>query len=376
MIKNLRNHYQHKWQRVLRNVYLCAYVVIGGYISFEIIAAGLFPALYAAIYIVTFVLIGALAAFLLFRPFNHAVWLARTAAVVISLVFLLASGAGLYVLKSGLSTLDNITTDANSVNVETSRAFNVYISGIDTYGDISTQSRSDVNIVATVNPDKRTILLTTIPRDSYVRIAGGGNNEYDKLTHAGNYGVEASMQTVANLLEIPVTAYVRINFTSFIESIDKLGGVTLNNPVAFSIEGENFPVGNINLDGRKALLYSRERKSLEGGDVDRGKNQQRVIQAIVNKISGIRSIDGFNALLDSIGGSVQTNFSTNSIKSLVASQLASPGGWTTTSQVVGGKGQTGGLTSYAMPAHQLYMYVLNEDSLKDVKAKITEAAQQ
>ena len=124
--------------------------------------------------------------------------------------------------------------NSNSANPVDSKVFNIYISGIDTYGPISTVSRSDVNIIMTVNMNTHKILLTTTPRDAYVKIPGGGADQYDKLTHAGIYGVETSEQTLEDLYGIKIDYYARINFTSFLKLIDQLGGVTVHNDQAFT----------------------------------------------------------------------------------------------------------------------------------------------
>ena len=126
------------------------------------------------------------------------------------------------------------TKNNKSAKQADSKVFNIYISGIDTYGSISTVSRSDVNIIMTVNMNTHKILLTTTPRDAYVKIPGGGANQYDKLTHAGIYGVETSEQTLENLYGINIDYYARINFTSFLKLIDQLGGVTVHNDQAFT----------------------------------------------------------------------------------------------------------------------------------------------
>lgn len=341
------------------------------YALWAVSTSGLLPTLYSVAASVLVLVVLALCGFLWLKRFKNDTGrlVARSGAGVLMAVVIVVSLLGAYMLQSGLSTLDKLSTK-NAVTVETNKPFNIFISGIDTYGDIATQSRSDVNIAATVDPVNHKVLLTTLPRDSYVRIALGGNDEYDKLTHAGNYGVESSMKTVARVLDTPIDAYVRINFSTFIGSIDTLGGITVDNPVAFTIDGESFPVGQLELNGKQALLFSRERHSLKGGDVDRGKNQQRVIQGIIDKITSIRSIDGYNALLGLIGDSVQTNISGDTMKRLINDQVSHPQRWTTDSYSVGGKGQTGGLRSYAMPNAQLYMYVLDETSLATAQGQI------
>ena len=340
------------------------------YAIFSIIMSGVLPTLYIVILSVFSALVLLLIFFLAIKQFKRRQLVARIFSVILSVITIATIVFGLYALNRGLGAVDGMTTDKNAVQVDTSKSFNVFISGIDSYGDISTKSRSDVNILATVNPDTRNILLTTIPRDAYVKIPLGGNNQYDKLTHAGIYGVEASMGSVANLLDTKVDAYVRINFTSFIESIDGIGGVTINNPTAFTSYGESFPAGEITLDGKRALVYSRERKNLAAGDIDRGKNQARVIQGVVDKISSSSSLGEYNSFLDILSDSVQTNLSSGTIRALINQQLANPGSWSTEQNTLTGKGQTGGLKSYAMPNAELYMYVLNEQSVADAKKQI------
>ena len=342
------------------------------YAIFSIIMSGVLPTLYIVILSVFSALVLLLIFFLAIKQFKHRQLVARIFSVILSVITIATVVFGLYALNRGLGVVDGMTTKENAVKVDTSKSFNVFISGIDSYGDISTKSRSDVNILATVNPDTRNILLTTVPRDAYVKIPLGGNNQYDKLTHAGIYGVEASMGSVANLLDTKVDAYARINFTSFIESIDGIGGVTINNPTAFTSYGESFPAGEITLNGKRALVYSRERMNLAAGDIDRGKNQARVIQGVVNKISSSRNLAEYNAFLDILSDSVQTNLDSGTIRSLINQQLANPGSWSTEQNTLTGKGQTGGLKSYAMPNAELYMYVLNEQSVADAKKQIVD----
>ncbi len=142
---------------------------------------------------------------------------------------------------------------------EVTNAFNVYISGIDVAGAISTTSRSDVNIIATVNPDTKTILLTTTPRDYYVPLPGVSGGMRDKLTHAGLYGVETSIATLESLYNIKIDYYARVNFTTLIQVVDLLGGVDVHSPYEFSAGGYHFVKGLNHLDGKQALAFSRER---------------------------------------------------------------------------------------------------------------------
>ena len=260
----------------------------------------------------------------------------------------------------------------NSAKQVDSKVFNIYISGIDTYGSISTVSRSDVNIIMTVNMNTHKILLTTTPRDAYVKIPDGGADQYDKLTHAGIYGVETSEKTLENLYGIKIDYYARINFTSFLKLIDQLGGVTVHNDQAFtSLHGKfDFPVGDIQMNSEQALGFVRERYSLNGGDNDRGKNQEKVISAIVNKLASLNSVSNFTSIVNNLQDSVQTNMSLDTINALANTQLDSGSKFTVTSQAVTGTGSTGQLTSYAMPNSSLYMMKLDDSSVESASQAI------
>ncbi len=263
-----------------------------------------------------------------------------------------------------------ITTQVTpSVEQISGDSFNIYISGIDTYGPISSVSRSDVNIIMTVNRKTNKILLTTTPRDSYVAIADGGQNQYDKLTHAGIYGVDASVHTLENLYGIDISNYIRLNFTSFLQLIDLVGGIEVYNDQEFisHIGSHHFPVGNIHLTSELALAFVRERYSLTNGDNDRGKNQEKVIAALIKKLSSPENLTNYQTILKGLEGSIQTDLSLETIMELVNTQLAGGNQFTVESHALTGTGQMG-LPSYAMPGSQLYMMEINPDSLAQVKA--------
>ncbi|HFI0435676.1 TPA: LCP family protein [Streptococcus suis] len=250
-------------------------------------------------------------------------------------------------------------------------SFNIYISGIDTYGPISSVSRSDVNIIMTINRATHKILLTTTPRDSYVAIADGGQNQYDKLTHAGIYGIDASVHTLENLYGIDISNYIRLNFTSFLQLIDLVGGIDVENTQEFtSLHGNyHFPVGKIHMDAEQTLGFVRERYSLEGGDNDRGQNQEKVIAALIKKLSSPENLHNYRAILNGLEGSIQTDLSIKTIIELVNTQLESGTQFTVESQALAGSGRTD-LPSYAMPDSQLYMLEINRESLEQTKAAI------
>jgi len=211
----------------------------------------------------------------------------------------------------------------------TKESFNVYISGIDTYGDISTVARSDVNIVATINPNTNQILLTSIPRDYYVQLHGTTGLK-DKLTHAGMYGIDMSVKTIEDLLDIDINYYVRVNFNTLIDLVDTLGGVTVYSDYTFNSKnmgGYSFVKGYNTVDGKAALAFSRERYSFTEGDRQRGKNQQAVITAIIKKMASPVIVTKYTDILDTLSNSFQTNMNQSSIMSLVKLQMDQLPSW-------------------------------------------------
>lgn len=254
--------------------------------------------------------------------------------------------------------------DDISKNVDVTKTpFSVFISGIDTYGPVSTLSRSDVNMLATVNPQTHQILLTSIPRDYYVpQTCQGG--QMDKLTHAGIFGVECSVSSMENLFGIDINYYVRVNFSSLIDIVNALGGVTVDNPLAFNTYLYSFPAGPITLNGDEALAFSRERYSLAGGDRDRGKNQMRVITGIINKAISPSIITNYTGVMNAISGSFQTNMESDEITKFIQKQLETMSGWTIVQNSVDGSGGTDWT-----PANGFNAYVMYPDQASVDRAK-------
>ena len=267
-----------------------------------------------------------------------------------------------------------MTKDVETPKVSKDRFFNIYVSGIDTYGAISSVSRSDVNILMTVNRDTKRILLTTTPRDSYVPIADGGNNQKDKLTHAGIYGVDSSIHTLENLYGVDINYYVRLNFTSFLKLIDLLGGVDVYNDQEFDAHtnnGKHYSVGTLHLDSKDALGFVRERYSLADGDRDRGRNQQKVIVAILQKLTSTEALKNYDGIIKGLQDSIQTNMPLETMMNLVNAQLESGGTYKINAQDLKGTGRMD-LPSYAMPDSNLYMMEISDSSLESVKAAIND----
>ncbi len=261
--------------------------------------------------------------------------------------------------------IDAPTSDANVVK----EPFTVYITGIDQYGDISTGGRSDVNILATVNPETKQILLTTTPRDYYVELPGVSNGQKDKLTHAGNYGVDCSMRTLAQLYGIDIDYYAKVNFTSVVKIVDELGGVDVYVEEAFNtFDGKSFQQGTNHLNGEDALSFSRERKSLSGGDNQRGKNQQIVMTAIIKKAMSPAILANYAGLLAGLDGNFETSMSMNDITELIKMQLNDGSEWNIVSQSVVGSNSEG--YCYSAPGQMLYVMLPDEASVAAAKAKI------
>lgn len=241
--------------------------------------------------------------------------------------------------------------------------FLAIVSGIDTYGDLESEGCSDVNIVVAVNPTTNKVLIVPIPRDAYVTVAGTGHK--DKLTHAGYLGVEATMKSVANVIGIPIDIYVKVNFDTLVGLVDTLGGITVNNPQAFNVGPLDFPEGKIWLDGKKTLVYSRERYSLPRGDFDRGINQTRVMQSIIDEVTRPDNLLNYSKILEHLSDSFSTNLSEEAIRTLVKEQLNSGAEWDVKSTSISASGKTG-LPSYMMPGYNLYFAILEEASVDEV----------
>lgn len=259
------------------------------------------------------------------------------------------------------------------VNV-TNTPFNVYIAGGDGYGSIDYTFNTDVNMVATINPTTRKILLTSIPRDYYVNLVGQGPNAYDKLTHAGYYGIEESVKTVENLLDTDINYYVKINFSTIEGIVNAIGGVDVYSDFDFyekAFGKYHFTVGYNHLNGNQALAFARERKSFATGDVQRVKNQQKIVEAIINKVtSSTALISSYDRILDTISENLDTNMPSKDISRLVKMQLNDMRGWTIESQNAVGTGQMG--PTYTFPTLNLYTMLPDEASVNSLKAKINE----
>lgn len=245
--------------------------------------------------------------------------------------------------------------------------FTMYISGIDTYGAVSTRSRSDVNIIAVVNTNTKQVLLVSTPRDYYVELSIS-NGVKDKLTHAGIYGVSVSVDTLEMLYDMEIDYYFRINFTGFEELIDALGGITVYSEYSFTVEPDFVYVQGYNeLSGIEALAFARERYSFSSGDRQRGKNQMAVIEGVINKLQTTAILKNFSSILDGLEGSFETNMPYSELAALVKQQLNEGGDWDVVSYSVDGTGTYS--TTYSIN-QSLYVMVPDESTVAEAKELI------
>ena len=247
-------------------------------------------------------------------------------------------------------------------------SFVMYISGADTWGQASTKSRSDVNIIAAVNTNTKKVLLVSTPRDYYVPLSVS-NGVKDKLTHAGLYGINCSMDTLGALYGVSIPYYVKMNFTGFVNIVNAVGGVDVYSETDFTVEPEfHYVAGNNHLDGIQTLAFARERYSFAGGDRARGTHQMEVIRAVINKCMSPAILGNYADVMNGVSGSFTTNMSKEKIASLVRMQLNDMAGWDIQSISVDGSGAN--KTTYSVSGKSLYVMIPNESSVQNAKDRI------
>lgn len=252
----------------------------------------------------------------------------------------------------------------------TTDPFCVYISGIDVYGSISKNSRSDVNILAYVNPTTKQVLLVNTPRDYYVTFPGITGTSKDKLTHAGIYGVGTSMATLEQLYGVEIHYYARVNFTSLVTMIDALGGVSVYSEEGFTTVHNEVTVskGMNTLNGTQALAFARERYNVSDGDNQRGRNQQAVITGMIQKVISPAILTGATKILDSVSGNVDTNMPYVDMQEIIKMQIAEGGSWNIISVAATGTGDRQYCYSYS--GGSLYVMQPNIESINGIKLQI------
>lgn len=292
----------------------------------------------------------------------------RTAAIF-SMASVVLMAAHLVIFAYGNSTagfLRQIDTTAQEVKATTpvdeilTTPFVLYISGRDAGGSLS-----DVNQLAVVNPRIHRILLINTPRDYYVPLAGKTGLS-DKLTHAGTYGMDTSIETLENLYDVDINYYVQINFDSLVGLVDRLGGIDVDSAYAF----DEFTVGMNHLTGAQALRFARNRAAFSGGDRVRGENQQRVITAIIRKLSNPSTVVNYTSILGAMEGSFITNFGSDNIAKFAKNQISSNPNWSVQTYAVDGAGAM--VYTYSYPRQRLYVMLPNQDTVNTAKQKIAD----
>lgn len=252
------------------------------------------------------------------------------------------------------------------------KPFGIYISGIDSRGTVSVRGRSDVNIMAVINPAEQQVLLISTPRDYYVPLSISDGIP-DKLTHAGNYGVEVSKETMAMLYGVEMDYYFRVNFSGFEKIIDALGGITVHSDYSFEVAGYpsfQYQKGDNQLDGKAALAFCRERYSFSTGDQQRGKNQMAVIQGVMKKALSPALLQNYVSVLKAMEGSFKTDVPMELIGALVARQLDSGGEWNVITYSVDGKSE------YRIPyslSFEASVMIPNYDTVEHAKELLQKA---
>lgn len=259
----------------------------------------------------------------------------------------------------------------------TKKSFHVFISGNDDYGSIASTTRSDMNMIATINPMTHRLLITSIPRDYYVTL--NGINKKDKLTHSSLYGIDTSLKTLEDLFDIEIDYYIKVNFSSLVNLVDAVDGVDVMNDEAFTAHYYDEPLnewttydfteGMNHLDGKQALAFSRERKSFTLGDRTRAQHQQMVLSALIDKVIGPSILKNYTDILNALNGSFDTNMSYEDILGFLQKQLDSNSSWNIETNIL--EGSDGKEHVYSMSS-DTYVMIPNEESVIQASEKMRE----
>ena len=264
--------------------------------------------------------------------------------------------------------------DIENNHVDELKPFSIFISGSDARSKvIYNKSRSDVNMILTINPNTKTVLMTTIPRDYYVQVHGQTGLK-DKLTHAGIYGVDISRQTVEDLFDIDIAYSIKVGFSSVVKLVDLVGGVDIESDITFNSyhkKGWVVKKGINHMDGEKALAYARERYAYRSGDRHRVLNQQQVLEAVMKKVMTNRTmLLKYNELLNSLSELYRTDMPKDVVTLLVKEQLENMTSWKFESQTVSGSDAS--LPTHTAPKSKRYVMIPFDKDVKRAHDKILE----
>ena len=322
-------------------------------------------------------------AFLLIFPALHSYRFKKSRKFICILLALIMGGsmcvASVYIVNT-LLFFDKITSDssgkdrAEAKRVDVSEEpFNILITGLDVEGDISQSSRSDVNMRVTVNPKTRMILLTSLPSDFYIEYPDV-EGEYDKLTHSGIYGADETVASVEKLTGLEMNYYVKVNYSTVKSMVNSIGGIDVNSDFDFETHGQayyKFVKGYNHMNGEEALAFARERKSFEDGDFQRNRNQQKVMKAMIKKVTSPKVLLlKYPDILNSVKSYMEVNMNSSDIKALVRMQSSGLKGWTVTTQNM--KGDIDLKPCYALGGEYASVVVPDSESVNKAVDKIIE----
>ncbi len=278
---------------------------------------------------------------------RHKKW-KRIVGIIVAALFIIVFGSATYYLGSTYAMMTSISSDSEFSNAGGVRSnidpaenpFNIYLTGIDQWEAEKGEDleRSDVNMIITVNPQTKKVLLTSIPRDSYVKLHTA--QQMDKLTHTGIYGVDETLNTVEDWLGIDLSYYIKMNFSGARDIINAIGGIKVYSPVEFdsSLAGYHYVKGWNRLSGREALYFARERKAFEGQDSVRVENQQRVVEAIIKRVTASPALlTNYGEVMAACENNLHTDMSYSEIRDLVKMQLSDLSTWDIESQKIEGE---------------------------------------
>lgn len=282
--------------------------------------------------------------------------------------------------------------DPDSVADITRDPFTVLISGNDSYGSLNENSRSDVNMLLTIDPRTQVVLITSIPRDSYLTMSckkdeTACSSVDDKLTHTGLYGVGTTESTIEDYLGIEINYTVRVNFSSLVNLVDAMGGIDVEIPEGLEVDTfyangtEGVKAGWNHLEGERALAFARERHAYQDGDNQRIRNQQQVMRALIDKIISPELLFRYPALMDAVSVAFETNMPADQIKSFLRYELLRRPNWQIISYAIAGEpdtqlsGTIGSYVAVTIPrlemteaARTLILMTENGDSADEVRS--------
>ena len=247
-------------------------------------------------------------------------------------------------------------------------SFLVYLSGVDTYDGMEEEPRSDVNILAAVNTETKKILLISTPRDSYLEFSVTEGTK-DKLTHAGVYGTDVSINALEQLYKVKVDYYLQMNFSGFVRIVDALGGIDVYSDYTFTTnENETFQQGYNWLTGERALAFARERYSFAEGDFQRAKNQMEIVRAVIQRAASPAMLLNYNAVMEAIEGSVTVSIPEDRVRELVKMQLSDHAQWEVEFYTVQGEGRYA--ETFSIPGEEVYVVDLDPTSIETARQKL------